>query len=139
MSDHNLTLSDLHGLDIDEFDAAEYLMSSEAIAAYLTEALASNDAGLLAVAIRNVARAKGMAEVAKASGLTREGLYKALRPNSQPRLETVTKVINSFGVRLVVQVIPVAGKPVTLRPARRRKASTSTAPKRNRLPGNAER
>lgn len=106
MSEHNLTLSDLDGLDIDDFDAAEYLTSEEAVAAYITEALESNDAALLAAAVGNIARARGMSQIAKAAGLTREGLYKALRPNSQPRLETITRVIGALGVRLVAQVIP---------------------------------
>ena len=108
MSEHDLTLSDLEGLDIDDFDSAEYLGSEQAIAAYLTEALASNDASLLAVAIGNVARARGMTEIAKASGLAREGLYKALRPDSQPRMETITRVLRALGVRLVAEAIPVA-------------------------------
>jgi probable addiction module antidote protein len=108
MSEHDLTLSDLEGLDIDDFDSAEYLSNEQAIAAYLTEALASNDASMLAVAVGNVARARGMTEIAKASGLAREGLYKALRPNSQPRMETITRVLGALGVRLVAEVIPLA-------------------------------
>lgn len=112
MSEHGLTLDDLDDPDIDGFDAAEFLVSEQAVAAYLTAALETNDASLLAAAVGNVARARGMAEIAKASGLAREGLYKALRPNSQPRLETITRVLGALGVRLVAEVIPLAERVV---------------------------
>ena len=108
MSEHDLIMSDLDGLEIDDFDPSEYLGSEQAVAAYLTEALESNDASMLAAAVGNVARARGMTEIAKASGLAREALYKALRPNSQPRMETITRVLGALGVRLVAQVIPLA-------------------------------
>lgn len=125
MSEHELMLSDLEGLDIDDFDAAEYIGDEQAVAAYLTEALEANDASLFAAAVGNVARARGMTEIARASGLAREGLYKALRPNSQPRMETITRVLGALGVRLVAEVIPIAERkgalaslPVVLVPER---------------------
>ena len=65
--------------DLPEFDAAPYLDSEEAIAAYLTDILDANDSALLASALGDIARARGMSEIAKASGLTREALYKASR------------------------------------------------------------
>ncbi|MBJ7309463.1 addiction module antidote protein [Rugamonas sp. CCM 8940] len=105
-NEHNLTLEDLESLELDEFDASEYLSSDEAIAAYLTEALECGDAGLVAQALGNVARARGMAEIAQKTGLARESLYKALRANSQPRLDTVSKVLSAFNLRLVAEVIP---------------------------------
>ena len=108
MAEHDLIMSDLDGLEIDDFDPSEYLGSEQAVAAYLTEALESNDASMLATAVGNVARARGMTEIAKASGLAREALYKALRPNSQPRMETITRVLGALGVRLVAEVIPLA-------------------------------
>lgn len=83
------------------FDAAPYLDSEEAIAAYLTEILAANDPGLLAAALGDIARARGMTEIAKSAGITREALYKALRPGSEPRLDTVNRVCAALGVRLV--------------------------------------
>lgn len=110
MSEHGLTIADLDGMNIDDFDSAEYLSSEQAVAAYLTAALETSDASTIAAAVGNVARARGMAEIAKASGLAREGLYKALRPNSQPRLETIMRVIGALGVRLVAEVIPTAGR-----------------------------
>jgi probable addiction module antidote protein len=89
--------------DLPEFDAAAYLDSEEAIAAYLTDILAANDPALLAAALGDIARAQGMSEIAKASGLTREALYKALRPDANPRFDTISRVCTALGVRLVVQ------------------------------------
>ena len=109
MTEHNITLSDLEGLDLEDFDPAEYITSDEAAAAYITQALATNDAAIFAAAIGDIARARGMSEIAKAAGLGRESLYKALRPNSQPRMETMTRVLGALGVRLVAEVIG-AGK-----------------------------
>jgi probable addiction module antidote protein len=87
------------------FDAAPYLDSKEAIAAYLTDILQANDAGLLAAALGDIARARGMTEIAKAAGVTREALYKALRPDSAPRFDTVSRVCTALGVRLVAQAV----------------------------------
>ena len=91
--------------DLTEFDAAEYLDSEEAVAAYLTDILEANDPALLAAALGDIARARGMSEIAKASGLTREALYKALRPNAQPRFDTISRVCTALGVRLVAQAV----------------------------------
>ena len=63
------------------------------------------DSAMLAAALGDIARARGMSEIAKASGLTREALYKALRPNAQPRFETVNRVCAALGVRLVAQPV----------------------------------
>lgn len=93
--------------DLPEFDAATYLDSEETIAAYLTDIIEANNPALLAAALGDIARARGMSEVARASGLTREALYKALRPNAQPRFDTISRVCGAFGVRLVAQ--PVVG------------------------------
>ncbi|MBU3712751.1 MAG: putative addiction module antidote protein [Limnohabitans sp.] len=89
--------------ELPEFDAAEYLNSEEDIAAYLTSVIEENDSSLLAAALGDIARARGMTQVAKDSGITREALYKALRPGSEPRFETVSRVCAALGVRLVVQ------------------------------------
>jgi len=92
-----------------EFDSAQYLDSEESIAAYLTEILKANNAALLASALGDIARARGMTEIAQAAGITREALYKALRPESAPRFDTIARVCAALGVRLVVQPIS-AGK-----------------------------
>lgn len=89
--------------EIPEFDAAEYLTNDEDVAAYLTTILEENDAALLAAALGDIARARGMTQVAKDSGITREALYKALRPGSEPRFDTVSRVCAALGVRLVAQ------------------------------------
>ncbi|OOG49936.1 addiction module antidote protein [Polaromonas sp. C04] len=89
--------------ELPEFDAAPYLDSDTAIAAYLTDILEANDASLLAAALGDIARARGMSEIAKAAGITREALYKALRPGSAPRFDTVNRVCAALGVRLVAQ------------------------------------
>jgi probable addiction module antidote protein len=91
--------------DLPEFDAAPYLDSEETIAAYLTDILTANDPALLAAALGDIARARGMSEIAKASGITREALYKALRPDAQPRFDTVSRVCAALGVKLVAQAV----------------------------------
>jgi probable addiction module antidote protein len=89
--------------DLPEFDAAPYLDSEASIAAYLTDILDANDAALLASALGDIARARGMTEIAKSAGITREALYRALRPDSAPRFDTVSRVCTALGVRLVAQ------------------------------------
>ncbi len=89
--------------DLPEFDPAQYLDNEESIAVYLTGILEANDAALLASALGDIARARGMTEIAKAAGITREALYKALRHNSSPRLDTIVRVCTALGVRLVAQ------------------------------------
>ncbi len=86
------------------FDPAEHLKDEEDMAAYLTVILEENDPALLAAALGDIARARGMSEIARASGITREALYKALRPDAQPRFDTVSRVCAALGVKLVAQV-----------------------------------
>ncbi len=85
------------------FDAAEYLDSPEMIAAYLTEALESNDQALITKAIGNVARSRGMTDVAEKAGVSRENLYRALRGDVKPEFDTIIKVIHALGINLVAQ------------------------------------
>lgn len=89
--------------DLPEFDITEHLGSEEDISEYLTIILEENDPALLAVALGDIARARGMTEIAKASGITREALYKALRPGAHPRFDTISRVCAALGVRLVAQ------------------------------------
>jgi probable addiction module antidote protein len=91
--------------DLPEFDVTEYLDSEQAMAEYLTSMMEENDPSLLAAALGDIARARGMSEIAEASGITREALYKALRPNSKPRFDTIAKVCEALGVKLVAQPI----------------------------------
>jgi probable addiction module antidote protein len=85
------------------FDAANYLTDEASIAAYLDAVLESEDPDLLLLALGDVARARGMTDVARKAGLGRESLYKALTPGAQPRLPTVMKVLHALGLRLRVQ------------------------------------
>mgnify|MGYP003542155958 CR=1 FL=1 len=85
------------------FDPAKYLDDDEAIAEYMTAMLETNDPDLLLLALADVARAKGMAQVAKDAGLGRESLYKALAPGAKPRFETVIKVARALGVKFTAE------------------------------------
>ena len=91
--------------DLPEFDFSEHLDSEQAMAEYLTVVLEENDPSLLAAALGDIARARGMSEIAKASGITREALYKALRPDAQPRFDTISRVCTALGVKLVAQAV----------------------------------
>lgn len=87
------------------FDAARYLDDDAAIAEYMTAVLEANDPDLLLLALGDVARAKGMAQVAKDAGLGRESLYKALTPGAKPRFDTVLKVARALGVKFTAQAV----------------------------------
>jgi len=89
--------------DLPEFEVSDYLEDADAIAEYLTIVLEDGDPSLLIAALGDIARAKGMSEVSRESGLAREALYKALRAGAQPRFDTVMRVIKTLGVRLVAQ------------------------------------
>jgi probable addiction module antidote protein len=91
--------------DLPEFDLAEQLKTEEDIAAYLTMVIHEGDMAELAHALGVAARARGMSDVAKASGITREALYKALRPDASPRFDTISRVCAALGVRLVAQPV----------------------------------
>lgn len=90
--------------DLPEFDLAEHLKTDEDIAIYLSLVLESDDHAELMHALGIVAKARGMTDVARAAGLTREALYKALRPNSQPRFDTIARVCRALGLKLTTQV-----------------------------------
>ena len=85
------------------FDAARYLSDDAAIAEYMNAVLETGDTDLLLLALGDVARARGMAQVAKDAGLGRESLYKALTPGAKPRFDTVVKVARALGVQLTAQ------------------------------------
>lgn len=90
--------------ELPEFDMAEHIKTEEDIAAYLNIVLEEGDGAELAHALGVIARAKGMADIAEKSGITREALYKALRPNAQPRFDTVHKVMQAMGIKLQARV-----------------------------------
>lgn len=82
------------------WDAAEYLNSGEEMAAYLEAALEDGEPGLVAAALGDIARARGMTQLARETGLGRESLYKALSPNGNPEFSTIMKVVQALGLRL---------------------------------------
>jgi len=82
------------------WDAAEYLETEEDMAAYLEAALEENDPALVAAALGDIARAKGMTQIARKAGLGRESLYKALSPDGNPEFSTVLKVVSALGLKL---------------------------------------
>jgi len=85
------------------FDAAEYLDSDEAIAAYLNEVIEEDDSDLFLSALSDIARARSMSRVAEDSGLGRESIYKALRPGAKPGFVTISKIMGALGVRVVAK------------------------------------
>ena len=82
------------------FDVSEYLDDEETIAEYLSQILEEDDIGLLYAAIGHIAKARGMSKIAADSGLGRESLYKALDEGSQPRFDTVMKVLKAMDIRM---------------------------------------
>ncbi|HEX2892123.1 addiction module antidote protein [Vineibacter terrae] len=81
-------------------DPAELLTSPEAIAVFLTDALETGDPAFVAAALGVVARAKGMTEMARETGVSRESLYRALSEGGNPEFATVLKVIKALGMQL---------------------------------------
>jgi probable addiction module antidote protein len=82
------------------FDAADYLDDEETIAEYLTAALEDQNPDVFLAAVRDIARAKGMTQLAKDAGLGRESLYKALTPGAKPRYDTMLKLLHALGIKL---------------------------------------
>lgn len=94
--------------ELPDFDMAEHLENEEDIAMYLSVILEETDPALLASALGDIARARGMSDIAKAAGVTREALYRALRPGAHPRFDTISRVCTALGVRLVAQPMHTA-------------------------------
>jgi probable addiction module antidote protein len=97
------------------FDAADYLETPEDIQAYLDAAAEDGDPAALAAALGAVARARNMAQLARETGMTREGLYKALSPGGNPAFATVAKVARVLGYELAFR--PVGQKPAPMKRA----------------------
>lgn len=87
------------------YDSAEYLDTPEAIAEYLTEALESNDIAFVLRAIGTAARARGMTQVARDAGVSRENLYRSLNGDTHPEFETIQRVLTALGVKLQAEPI----------------------------------
>ncbi len=89
-------------LDLGPFDASDYLDNEETIAEYLAAALENPDQDAFLIAVRDVAKARGIANVAARAGLGRESLYKTLQPGAKPRFDTVRRLLAALGVKLDV-------------------------------------
>jgi probable addiction module antidote protein/putative addiction module killer protein len=85
------------------WDATEHLETEEDMAAYLDAALEDGDPALVVAALGDIARAKGMSQIAREAGLGRESLYKALSASGNPEFATILKVVRALGLRLHVQ------------------------------------
>jgi probable addiction module antidote protein len=83
-----------------KWDAMDYLKTDEDMANYLEAAIDDGNPSLISAALGDIARAKGMSQVARKAGLGRESLYKALSPNGNPELATILKVVKALGLRL---------------------------------------
>jgi len=99
------------------WDASEFLDSDEAISSYLNAAFEDGDPAVIAASIDHVAKAKGMSQFARESGLSRENLYLALCDDGNPELFSMTKVMRALGMR--IQIAPAA----RARPAKRKRAA----------------
>jgi probable addiction module antidote protein len=82
------------------FDAADYLDDEETISEYITAALEDSNPDVFLTAVRDVARARGMSQLAKDAGIGRESLYKALMPGAKPRYDTILKLLHALGVKI---------------------------------------
>jgi probable addiction module antidote protein len=85
------------------FDMSAILDSEEAMTEYVRQVLEDGEMDEMLRAVGYIAKSRGMAQVAKDSGLGRESLYKALRPGAQPKFETISKVLKAIGFRLSVE------------------------------------
>jgi probable addiction module antidote protein len=90
-----------------KYDVSEHLRSTEEMAAYLEASIeeSNGDAAFIAKALGDIARAKGMTQVARDAGLSRESLYKALSGDRSPAFDTILKVINALGLKLHAEAI----------------------------------
>ena len=89
-------------LNLKSFDASDYLDNDELIAEYLTVALENRDPDIFLAAVRDVAKARGVANIASLAGVGRESLYKTFKPGAQPRFDTVRRLLSALGVKLEV-------------------------------------
>ena len=113
------------------FDVSEYLDTDEKIADYLTSIIEDNDWDLLLRAIGQIAKAKGMTQIAKSTGLGRESLYKAFNSTTQPKFDTVVRVLNALNISLELKSIkqpkPISDIRNRTRPLRNKKSSPKIA------------
>ncbi len=95
-------MKETNRLGLAAFDASDYLDDEETIAEYLSVALEDPDPDAFLVAVRDVAKARGISAVADNAGLGRESLYKALKPGAKPRFDTIRRLLGALGVKFDV-------------------------------------
>lgn len=101
-------------IKISEYDTAEFLDNEEVIAEYLTAAMEDENPDVFIAALATVARARGMTQLAKDSGLSRESLYKTLSPGAKPRFETIMKITKALGVPMLPAAVKAdSGTPIS--------------------------
>lgn len=88
---------------VSKFDAVDYLDSEEMMVEYLTAAMEDENPDVFLVALSDVAKARGIAQLAKDTGLGRESLYKSLTPGAKPRFDTIVKITKALGIPLAVK------------------------------------
>lgn len=96
-----------------QYDTAEYLKTNEDVAAYFDAVLEENDPQLIIHALGVIARAKGMSQIARETGLARESLYRALSDSGNPEFSTVLKVVRALGLQLHASLQNVSGRSAT--------------------------
>ena len=106
------------------FDPADYLIGEEDVAGFLSESISDGRMNEILHSFFTACRARGIGKMARASGLGRESLYKALAPNAHPRFETILKLVRAFGLMFELKVAP--------KDVRRRAAAAMAAPKRRK-------
>ena len=87
---------------VSKFDAVDYLDSAEMMAEYLTAAMEDDNPDVFLAALSDVAKARGISQLAKDTGLGRESLYKSLTPGAKPRFDTIMKITKALGIPLAV-------------------------------------
>ena len=93
-------------VNISNFDASESIENEEDAIAYLNAAAETGDPALLQAAIGDIAKARGMGQIAKEAGVGRESLYKSLNKEGNPSFRTIVKVVDALGGRLVIEPLP---------------------------------
>lgn len=93
-------------VSISNFDASEYIENEEDAIAYLNAAAETGNPALLQAAIGDIAKARGMGQIAKEAGVGRESLYKSLNKEGNPSFRTIVKVVDALGGRLVIEPVP---------------------------------
>lgn len=117
------------------FDPAEYLTTPRALAIYMSEALEAGDPAYVMHALGVIARAKGMAEIARQTGLGRESLYKALREGGNPAFDTVIRVMRALGLSMAAKPFSQEHRPPRATASRRSGASAEPKAPRRVLSG----